>query len=324
MISITFLHERAMDLKQLKAFLTVAETGNVTRASALLNLVQPAVSRQVRLLEEDIGTNLFDRSRQGMELTEAGRKLVEYARRVLLEVERARAELQASQGNVAGIATIGLLPSTCDLVSSALVAAVARTYPEIRVRISMGYTGTMQQWLETGEVDAGLLYDPRESTVMQFSPLLEEPLWVVGLPSAGLSLGQPMAMADLVGNPLVLPSAPHGIRTLVDGASTLMHLKLNVAAETNSMSVQKSLVLGGHGLTILPAIAVAEDVARGALAAAPLANPSLMRKIVLAIPTNRHTTAPVNCVLGLLQRIMKDAVESGAWPSARWLGPASS
>ena len=309
-----------MDLKQLKAFLTVAETGNVTRASALLNLVQPAVSRQLRLLEEDIGTSLFDRSRQGMELTDAGEKLVEYARRVLLEVERARAEMQASQGTVAGIATIGLLPSTCELMSSALVAEVAKSYPKIRVRIAMGYTGTLQKWLETGEVDAGLLYDPRESPVMQFSPLLEEPLWVVGLPSAGLNRSQPMAMSQLVGKPLVLPSAPHGIRMLVDGAASLMHLELTITAETNAMSVQKSLVLGGHGLTILPAIAVADDVARGTLAAAPLADPPLMRKIVLAVPTNRNTTAPVRCVLGLLERLMKDAVQSGVWPSAHWLG----
>lgn len=309
-----------MDLKQLKAFLTVAETGNVTRASALLNLVQPAVSRQLRLLEEDLGTSLFDRSRQGMELTDAGEKLVEYARRVLLEVERARAEMQASQGAVAGIATIGLLPSTCELVSSALVAEVAKSYPMIRVRIAMGYTGTLQKWLETGEVDAGLLYDPRESPVMQFSPLLEEPLWVVGLPSAGLDPNQPMAMSQLVGKPLVLPSAPHGIRMLVDGASSLMHLELTIAAETNAMNVQKSLVLGGHGLTILPAIAVADDVARGKLAAAPLADPPLMRKIVLALPTNRNTTAPVRCVVGLLERLMKDAVQSGVWPSAHWLG----
>lgn len=310
-----------MDLKQLKAFLTVAETGNVTRASALLNLVQPAVSRQLRLLEEDIGTTLFDRSRQGMELTDAGKKLLEYARRVLLEVERARAELQASQGEVGGIVTIGLLPSTCDLLSSALVAEVARNYPQIRMRIAMGYTGTLQKWLETGEVDTALLfYDPRHSPTLQFTPLLEESLWVIGLPTDGLDLSRPVAMSELVGKPLVLPSAPHGIRMLVDEASALMRLELKIVAETNAMSVQKSLVLGGHGLTILPAIAVADDLARNLVTAAPLTDPALTRKIVLALPATRNTTAPVRCVLSLLEKLIKTAVQSGNWPSARWLG----
>ena len=85
-----------MDLKQLRALVTVAETGNVTKASALLNIVQPAVSRQLRLLEEDMGTALFDRGRHGMELTESGKTMVEYARRILNEVARAKAEISAA------------------------------------------------------------------------------------------------------------------------------------------------------------------------------------------------------------------------------------
>ena len=82
-----------MDLKQLRAFLTVADTGNVTRAAAVLNLVQPAVSRQIQLLEESVGAALFERERHGMVLTTAGKSLVGYARRALLELDRARAEI---------------------------------------------------------------------------------------------------------------------------------------------------------------------------------------------------------------------------------------
>ena len=82
-----------MDFKQLRALVTVAETGNVTRAAELLHIVQPAVSRQLRLLEEDVGTVLFERGRHGMELTDAGRTLVEYARRVLDEMVREAEEL---------------------------------------------------------------------------------------------------------------------------------------------------------------------------------------------------------------------------------------
>src|SRR6185436_176307 len=84
--------EVEMDFKQLRAFLTVAETGNVTRAAEVLSLVQPAVSRQLQLLEDDLGAPLFDRARHGMVLTEAGRALVTYVQRAMLELERARAE----------------------------------------------------------------------------------------------------------------------------------------------------------------------------------------------------------------------------------------
>lgn len=309
-----------MDFKQLRALVTVAETGNVTRASVLLNIVQPAVSRQLRLLEEDVGAMLFDRGRHGMELTDAGKTLVEYARRVLNEIDRARAEIRPSHGTVGGIVTIGLLPSTCDLLSSALVTSVGMSYPGIRVRISMGYAGHLQSWLESGEIDVALLYDPKPTPTIQVKPLLEEGLWVVGLPDSELRQDQPVSMAELAGKSLVLPSAPHGLRSLVDNAATLMGLQLRVVAETNAMSVQKSLVLGGHGLTILPTIAVADDISRGVLAAAPLIEPILVRKIVLALPANRHTTPSVRCVVASLVECMRDAVHQGDWLEARWIG----
>jgi len=309
-----------MDFKQLRALVTVAETGNVTRAAALLHIVQPAVSRQLRLLEDDVGTTLFERGRHGMELTEAGKTLVEYARRALNEIERARAEIRPSQGTVGGIVTVGLLPSTCDLLSSALVASVAEHYPGIRIRISMSYAGHLQQWLESGEVDAALLYNPKPTQTMHVEPLLEEGLWVVGLPSTGLSQDKPVSLRELASHPLILPGTAHGLRNLVEHAATLMDIELNIVAETNAMSVQKSLVLGGHGLTVLPMIAAVDDIANGLLAAAPLTEPDLIRRVVLALPTHRQTTAPVRCVVSALVKCMKAAVQRGDWSGAQWVG----
>jgi len=308
-----------MDFKQLRALLTVAETGNVTRAAELLNIVQPAVSRQLRLLEEDVGAALFERGRQGMALTDAGRTLADYARRALDQLDRARAEIRPSQGEVGGIVTVGLLPSVCDLLSSALVHAVTDSHPGIRIRIAVGYAGHLQAWLENGEVDVALLYDPRQTPMMHVRPLLEESLWVVGLPQSGLREGREVTIADLADKPLVLPSAPHGLRSLVEHAFTLQGVPLNVIAETNAMSVQKSLVMGGHGFTILPTIAVVDDVANGLLAAAPLVAPALLRKIVMALPSARKTTASTRCVEAALASCMKDAVDRGDWPAARWL-----
>ena len=308
-----------MDFKQLRALVTVAETGNVKRAATLLNVVQPAVSRQLRLLEEDVGATLFERGRHGMELTEAGRTLVEYARRVLHEIDRARAEIRPSKGTIGGIVTVGLLPSTSDLLASSLVTSIATQYPGIRVRISMGYAGHLQRWLEDGEIDLALLYDPKNTPTIQVKPLLEEGLWVVGLPASGLRADTPIALSEMAGKPLVLPSAPHGLRSLVENAATLIGLQLTVVAETNAMSIQKSLVIAGHGLTILPSIAVADDIARGILTAAPLIKPSLKRKIVLALPANRQTTSSVQCVEATLVACMKSSVVRGEWLDAQWL-----
>ena len=311
-----------MDLKQLRAFLAVAETGNVTRAADMLHLVQPAVSRQIRLLEEDIGTPLFERERHGMALTEAGQSLVGYARRALLELDRARMELSGKNaGSLSGLVTLGLLPSTVDVLSSALVSALASAYPQIRVRIAVGYAGTLMQWLASGEVDAALLYGAERSSDIQTTPLIEEALWVIGPPESRLQPQHPVGLAELAQYRMVLPSAPHGIRTLVEHACALAKVTLQLSAETNALSVQRSLVLGGHGLTILPPIAVAEDLQTGKLCGAPLADPGISRTIVLALPMQRPTARHVRCAIDVLVQQARQAIDAGAWPESRWVEP---
>ena len=309
-----------MDFKQLRAFLTVAEIGNVTRAAEVLHLVQPAVSRQLKLLEENVGAALFERERHGMVLTDAGRSLVVYARRAMLELDRARAEIAGASKGIGGLVTLGLLPSTIDALASDLVSALAAQYPGIRVRIAMGYAGTLLRWLQSGEIDAALLYGAERSPDIQATPLIKEPLWVIGPPSAKLRRNRPMPLARLAGRPIVLPSAPHGIRTLVDHACAVANLELTISAETNALSVQRRLVLGGHGLTILPPIAVAEDLRSKQLSGTPLAAPAITRTIVLALPTNRPTGQHVRCAIDLLVECAKQAVEAGAWLEGEWLG----
>jgi len=308
-----------MDLKQIRAFMTVADTGNVTRAAELLNLVQPAVSRQLRLLEESMGTELFERERHGMVLTEAGKTLMNYARRAMLELDRARAEISGLEAGISGLATIGLLPSTGDMLSSPLVHAVAKHYPGIRVRIAMGYAGTLQHWLESGEIDAAILYGVERSPNIQAKPLLEEPLWLVGPTSAKLREQRAVTLAQLAGKPMVLPNGPRGIRTLVDHACAVSNVELTVAAETNAMDIQKSLVLGGHGFTILPPIAFAQELGNKRLSAAPLIDPRITRTIVLALPANRAVAVHVQRTVELLIQCAKDAVSSRKWLRGKWI-----
>lgn len=307
-----------MDFKQLRTFLAIVETGNVTRAAQLLNIVQPAVSRQLRLLEEDVGRALFDRTRRGMQLTTSGKTLVEYARRALNELDRARAEINPQQVGVGGIVTIGLLPSTSDLLAGPLVSRITSQYPGIKIRIAVGYAGTLQAWLESGEVDAALLYEPNNTDSILMQPLLEESMCVVGLPKNGFAWSKTLSLRELVCTPMILPSAPHGIRMLVDHACMQLGIQLAVVAETNAMSVQKSLVLGGHGVTILPLIAVVDELAAGTLHAARLADPLITRKLALAVSASRQLSLPVQHAITELTQCMQEAIESKQWPEAVW------
>jgi len=312
-----------MDLKQLRALVTVAETGTVTRASSLLNVVQPAVSRYLRLLEEDLGVSLFVRSSQGIQLTTDGRTLVEYARRALSELERARAELRPAHNTIAGIVTVGLTPSISGFLCSDLVTAISRSYPDVQVTIVTADGLRLQSWIETGELDMAVLCDPAPVLTLQTGPLLEEEYWVVGTQRAGFSPDRPVKLEQLTNMSLVLPRAPHGLRSIVEHAARLEGLVLNIVAQTNAVNVQRALVLGGHGVTILPRVAIIEDLEIGRLTCSPLIQPRLIRKLVLAQSSTRQATKAASCVAAELIKCMHESVVSGEWPRASWIREAA-
>lgn len=307
-----------MDVKQLTALVAVADAGSVTRAAELLHLVQPAVTRQIHTLEQELGVPLFERSRAGMELTDSGRLMLERARRVLSELERARAEIRPNPGVLQGIVTVGLLSSTSELLAERLVAAVFQEHPAVRLRIVSGYAGHVRQWLDAGDIDLGLLYNLKSTSSLNVRTLLDENLWAVAPPDGGLDTGRPVTLEEVATHPVVMPSAPHGIRTLVAEACARLDIGLNIVVETNEVSIQKRLVRAGHGWTILPGIAVAGDVAGGLLSAAPLHSPAVERTVVLALPSAPRIPPAVHAVADLLVRQMRDAVERGEWPSAHW------
>lgn len=308
-----------MDLKQLRALLAIAETGSVTRAAQLLHIVQPALSRQLRLLEEELGTTLFDRTRHGMHLTEAGQILADHARRSLRELDHARAAIVTSE-TVAGTVSIGLLPSTSALLAGPLVQSLNARFPQLKVRLTAGFAGHLQQWLENGEIDLALLYEPKPSALLDVQPLLDEKLSLVGPTSAGLRFDQPIALADLASTPLVMPNPPHGLSMILEHACAVAGVRLNVVAETNSMQIQKELVAFGIGFTILPSAAIFDDVAHQRLSAAPITAPDLSRRIVLALPMTRRTSVAVQSVARELRNRIEEIIERGGWPGARWLG----
>jgi len=306
----------AVDLKQLRALLTVSETRSVTRAAAVLNLVQPAVSRQLRLLEEEMGAPLFTRERNGMELTDAGKVLAEHARRALRELEQARAEIQSADVAVSGVVNLGLLPSTCDLIAGPIAARVRGEYPGIRLRVLTGYAGHLQQWLQAGDLDLALLYDRAPTSTLGIEPLLDESLYIVGLPDSGLAPGKPRRLSFLEGKPVILPSAPHGIRALVEHACAVHKVTLDVVAEADAMNLQKTFVHHGIGYTILPGAAILADISRGLLAAAPLA-PALQRRVVSAWPARKRPTRAAGCVLEVMRLVVSDCVKRGNWAGAK-------
>jgi DNA-binding transcriptional LysR family regulator len=306
-----------VDVKQLKALVTVAEVGSVTRAAQLLHLVQPAVTRQIRTLEQELGVALFERTRQGMRPTDAGAIMVDRARRALSELERARAEVAPTPGMVTGLVSVGLLESTIDLLPEPLVSALARDHPGIELHVFMAYSGHLQQWLDAGDLDLTLLYNLESTPSLNAHPVVRERLWAVAPPADGLRADQPVPFAQVAAQPFVMPAVGHGLRRLIDAAAAEAGVAMDAVVHTNSMRVQKQLVLAGYGWTILPGVGIAGDVASGALSAAPLCDPEVWRSVVLAMPRAGRTPPAVDVVARELTRQIHSAVQQGRWPSGQ-------
>ncbi|MFF1253901.1 LysR family transcriptional regulator [Pseudarthrobacter sp. NPDC058329] len=304
-------------MRQLQALLAVADTGSVTRAAELLHVVQPAVTRQIHNLETELGATLFDRSRAGMRPTEVGIQVIERARRALSELDRAREEARSSGAGLYGIVTVGLLASTAALLAVPLVLAVTERHPGVRLRVVTGYGGHLSRWLEAGDVDIALTYNQPPAAALDVKPLLEEDLWAVAPPGAGHVGVEGVDFRELLKRPLVMPSSPHAIRSLVEGVAARVGLSLDIAVETNDAGVQKQLVQGGVGWTVLPGIMVADEAAGGTLNAAPIIDPVIPRRIVLAKPTSVRSTSAVRMVAELLEETVLGLIDAGRWPSAR-------
>lgn len=305
-----------MELRQLLSVVTVAETGSVTAAAHELRTVQPAVTRHIRSLEEELGVELFTRTRQGMVLTPAGTGLVERARRALHEVDRARQELRRDPAEISGVVKLGVLESLVGIVVTPLVAAVAAAHPGIDLRLQSAYSGYLQRWVETGDVDLSLLYNHDSTPAMPVLPLVEDSLWLVGSAGAGLRADTPARWAELSGRPLVLPQVGHGLRGLIDRAlDETWDIGPEVVAETNSMAVQKQLVFGGSTYTVLPASGVAKEISDGVLSGAPLIEPEVRRTVVLGLPRRMRGVPQVEAVVKLLLLVTQQLTASGEWPA---------
>lgn len=303
-----------MEIRQLRALLAVADTGSVTAAAKALHVVQPAVTKQIRALEAELGVELFSRSRSGMSLNSNGKQVLDRARRAMEELDRARTEVLSGEGAaVRGRVAVGLLPSTVELLAPELVSTVADRYPGIALRVDVGYAGHLAQWLESGDIDVALLFEQPSESSFRITPMVREDLWAVAPAAAGLRAQEAVSLEEVLRHPLVLPAAPHGLRNIVDAAAAGMDV--SVAVETNDASLQRRLVADGHGWTILPP-AVAADVA-DAVSCAPIAGAPLSRTIGTAVARDPARSRACDVVVDVLGEVIATSVTGGAWPSAR-------
>jgi LysR family nitrogen assimilation transcriptional regulator len=305
-----------MDIRQLRTFAILAETGSLGKAADRLRVAQPALSRQIRLLEEDIGLPLFNRHSRGMQITEAGQELLARVTGLLRQFDQALKEVRELRTAVSGQVAIGMIPSVSSIVGGRLAQRVATELPGVSLRLVDGYARHLMEWLHGDELDAILTYGPGANIHCQAFELLIEEMVLVGPADSELAGWSPMPFENVAHYPLVLPSRPHGLRAVVDEAAAKAGIALNVRLEADTYSVLKEFAISGSGFTILPASSVEREAREGLVGTASLAKPKLTRQLVLASPLGSVETRATRSVLTILKEEICTLIETGRWRAA--------
>ena len=297
-----------MDLKQLEYFVRVAELGSFTRAANALNVAQPALSRQVRLLEVDLRQTLLTRNGRGATPTEAGKLLLAHGRGILHQVERALEEMGRVRGSLAGHVAVGLPTSLARVLTVPLTRAFRQQLPDATLSIGEGLSVAMRESLINGRLDVAVLYNPQPCSEIDFTPLPDEELLLVqrrvtSEPSPEI----PVALSDIAALPLVIPSRPNAIRMQVESEMAQIGRRPLIALEIDGVSAILDLVIDGAGCAVLSRNAVANYARPDELSVSPICKPALRTKVALATSSLRPSTLTQRETANLIRQILDPA-----------------
>lgn len=242
-----------MDFDDLQAFAAVAEQGSFSRAAASLFRTQPAVSKRVAALEQELGTRLFDRIGHTIQLTEAGHALLPRARDLLVRIEDSRRAVANLSGRVAGVLHIGTshhvglhrLPPT--------LRAFSRAYPEVELDIRFMDSEAACQAVERGDLELAIVTLPLEpSPALALTPIWDDPLALVVAPDHPLARRKRLRLEKLAEHNAILPATGTFTRQVLERALQPARLRPRVGLSTNYLETIRMLVAVGLGWSVLP------------------------------------------------------------------------
>ncbi|RTL50727.1 MAG: LysR family transcriptional regulator [Bradyrhizobiaceae bacterium] len=298
-----------MDLKQLQYFLCLVQEGNVTRAARQLNIVQPALSMQIAKLEAHFGKKLFYRSAYGVSLTAAGEKLAELAAGLAQNAANVQEEMDRLDGSISGRVTIGMITSAAQSTLAPSSAKIAALYPGIQLSVCEGYTDTLVEWVNTGQLDIAIINMPPTKPALPIHHIVEE----------GMMLAQSVAVKSLPENfsfralrdmDIVIPSRRHGLRRILDAMAAKVEISLKPRLEIDTLSAICEIVASTDLVTVLPGIALHPSLTARRVRAQRIKRPAVTRSVAWVTHPKRTVTAAMAAVMKVLSEDLVSAAKS--------------
>ena len=308
-----------MNLRQLSYFIAVAEQRSIMKAAQLLHISQPAVSTQIKLLEEELEVQLFERRQDGTILTPEGKEFLGYARVALDTLDAAKASLRAHQVTEVGTVTVGIPGSLSPLLTLSLIEKVRQECPNIAIKVITGLSGHLARWIMDGTIDFALIYSTSTVVGLDFELLMKEHLFLAVDNSKAsavkdLCFNSNIAFANLRHVPLVMPSREHGLRSLVEKVSANAGVKLNVRTELDAHELLLEQVLRSADATIMSLAALKNiRIPHKEIFTAHIIDPVIERRICVAYASDRPLTRTARRVEVILRELIKSESKAGWW-----------
>ncbi|BBO05333.1 LysR family nitrogen assimilation transcriptional regulator [Bradyrhizobium ottawaense] len=296
-----------MELRQMQYFLCLADEKNVTRAARRLNIVQPALSMQIAKLEVELGQRLFDRSVQGMTLTSAGEALVRLTAPIVRDAEYARQEMAQIGGRISGRVAVGLITSVAQSTMASSSATVARRYPEIILSACEGYTETLVDWVNSGQLDFALINVPRRRTPLAAHHIMDEEMVFACRKDGPIRPAAKLRFDHIANFDLVLPSKRHGLRLILDEHAAALGIDLRPRLELDTLPALCDVIATTDFATVLPTIALRQSLASGTTRAHRFDAQRIVRSIAWVHHPRRAVSVAAKAVLDVISHDLAQA-----------------
>ena len=276
-----------MELDQVIAFLEVARQQSFSRAAEKLYRTQPAISAQIRGLEQECGQKLFDRMGRRIFLTRPGEVLFELGEKLVAMHRETLQRVREAHGAPGGRLVVGANEATCLYVLPQVFADFKRKYPQVAISIYRNFSHKILQKMAENQVDLGIVTLPVTQNNLKVIPFFEDDLWVVLPPTHRLAKRSSLSVEDLVKEPLIFPKGGH-TRELLERMFRKYKDQMQISMELASVETIKKFVGAGLGLSLISRSYAEIDVKSGFLKLVPLQGVDMRRRLGLVYRTDRH------------------------------------
>jgi DNA-binding transcriptional LysR family regulator len=295
-----------VNLRHLHAFITVGKLSSFTRAANQLNLSQPALTVQIRQLEETLGVRLLDRNTRSVRLTDVGKDLVPVVERLLHEIDSVILNTQELVTKNKGLVRIAAIPSIAANLLPRVIARFRKDHPEINIRLKDDVPQRMLSLIKSDAVDFGIGDLARMDPDLQFTALFQDRIHVVFPAGHALDQKNDLRLEDLAGHPLILTEPDSNLRALVDHAFQSIGSSAAPVYEATYLSTVVGMVLADLGIAILPASILGLRALSG-LCARAIDHPPLAREIGLIQKSGATTSTAAESFLTFVKVLCADA-----------------